>query len=99
MKFAAVLLALPLAVSAWKVTTGYWAGSESDYCTSADLAKGDGVTVSDLQTNQKVMFFSDDECEKFEFSIGEAGSSKLESDIKSFQVMEFEPDTKRGDLK
>jgi hypothetical protein len=45
------------------------------------------------------MFFSDNECEKFEFSIGEAGSSKLESDIKSFQVMEFEPGTKRGDLK
>jgi hypothetical protein len=99
MKFTAVLLALPLAASAWKVTTGYWAGSETDYCTSANLAKGQEVTVSDLPKNQKVMFFSDNECEKFEFSIGEAGSSKLESDIKSFQVMEFEPGTKRGDLK
>ncbi|PKX89386.1 uncharacterized protein P174DRAFT_455045 [Aspergillus novofumigatus IBT 16806] len=99
MKFAAVLLALPLAASAWKVTTGYWAGSEPDYCTSANLAQDEEVTVSDLSKNQKVMFFSDDECENFEFSIGEAGSSKLESDIRSFQVMEFEPDTERGDLK
>ncbi|GAQ05190.1 hypothetical protein ALT_2511 [Aspergillus lentulus] len=99
MKLAAVLLAIPLAASAWKVTTGYWAGSEPDYCTSANLAKGEEVTVSDLPKNQKVMFFSDDECEKFEFSIAEAGSSELESDIKSFQVMEFEPETKREDLK
>ncbi|RLL95930.1 hypothetical protein CFD26_101428 [Aspergillus turcosus] len=99
MKFAAALLALPLAASAWRVTTGYWAGSEADYCTSANLSKGQEVTVSDLPQNEKVMFFSDDECEKFEFSIGEAGSTALETDIKSFQVMEFEPDTKRADLK
>lgn len=72
MKFAVAFLALPLAASAWRVTTGYWAGSEADYCTSANLSKG---------------------------QIGEAGSTALETDIKSFQVMEFEPDTKRADLK
>ncbi|RHZ63457.1 uncharacterized protein CDV56_108717 [Aspergillus thermomutatus] len=99
MKFTAALLALPLAASAWKVTTGYWASSEVDYCTSATLAKGLEVTVSELPKNQKVMLFSDADCEDLEFSIAEAGTTALPTDIKSFQVLEFEPNTKRKDLK
>ncbi|KAL4881850.1 hypothetical protein BJY04DRAFT_188200 [Aspergillus karnatakaensis] len=91
MRFALSLLALPFAASAWKVTTGYWESSEIDYCTSADLSRGQDVTVGDLPSNQRVFFFSDDECEDFEFSVTKASTTTLQGDIGSFQVLEFEP--------
>ncbi|KAL2796265.1 hypothetical protein BJX66DRAFT_336278 [Aspergillus keveii] len=95
MKFTTVAatllsLALPLTTSAWAVTSGYWAGSETDYCTPASLSKGQDVTVSDLPPNQRVFFFSDDECENLEFSVTEPGQIELENDIGSFQVLDFE---------
>ncbi|KAL3483407.1 hypothetical protein BJX62DRAFT_244937 [Aspergillus germanicus] len=105
MKFttvAAILLslALPLTTTAWTVTSGYWAGSETDYCTTASLSKGQDITVSDLPPNQRVFFFSDDECENLEFSVTEPGQIELENDIGSFQVLEFENGAGEGeDLK
>lgn len=94
MKFLAALLALPLAASAWKVTTGYWESSEVEFCTPAELSKGQDLTVSELPKNQKALFFSDDECEEFEFSVAEEGTSTLKADVGSFQVLEFEPNEK-----
>lgn len=90
MKFTAAFLALPLAVSAWKITTGYWESSEVDICTPAELSAGQDLTISELPSNQRVFFFSDDECENFEFSVTEEGTTTLETDVGSFQVLEFE---------
>ncbi|KAL3456209.1 hypothetical protein BJX64DRAFT_296857 [Aspergillus heterothallicus] len=96
MRFILSLLAIPMAASAWKVTTGYWESSETDYCTSADLSKGQDVTVGDLPSNQRVFFFSDDDCEDFVFSVTEAGTTTLQADIGSFQTLEFEPKGAEG---
>jgi hypothetical protein len=90
-------LALPLTTTAWSVTSGYWAGSETDYCTPAALSKGQDITVSDLPPKQRVFFFSDDECEDLEFSVTESGSLELENDIGSFQVLDFENGAGEGD--
>ncbi|KAL2822483.1 hypothetical protein BJX63DRAFT_121959 [Aspergillus granulosus] len=90
-------LALPLTTTAWTVTTGYWAGSETDYCTPASLSQGQDITVSDLLSNQRVFFFSDDECETLEFSVTEPGTIQLKSDIRSFQVLEFDNGSGEGE--
>ncbi|RAQ45640.1 protein fmp52 [Aspergillus flavus] len=96
MKFTAALALLPLAASAWEVTTGYWKSSETDVCAKTFLPKGFHVTINDLLPGQKVFFFSDDECEDLEFSVHEVGTVKLESRVKSFTVLDFE---QKQDLK
>ncbi|KAE8150231.1 hypothetical protein BDV25DRAFT_154849 [Aspergillus avenaceus] len=90
MKFTIPLLSLLPLISAWEVTTGYWKSSETDICTPAFLPKGFHVSIDDLQPGQKVFFFEDDECEDLSFSVGEAGTVKLESRVRSFTVLEFE---------
>lgn len=90
MKFAAALALLPLAASAWEVTTGYWKSSETDVCARTLLPKGFHVTINELLPGQKVFFFSDDECEDLAFSVHEVGTVKLESRVKSFTVLDFD---------
>ncbi|KAE8380379.1 hypothetical protein BDV26DRAFT_290463 [Aspergillus bertholletiae] len=88
MKFTAALALLPLAASAWEVTTGYWKSSETDVCAKAFLPKGFHVTINDLLPGQKVFFFSDDDCDDLAFSINQGGTVKLESRVKSFTNIE-----------
>ncbi|KAL2839349.1 hypothetical protein BJY01DRAFT_250529 [Aspergillus pseudoustus] len=87
---ALVALSMAASTSAWIVTTGFWESSETDYCIPADLSQGEEVTVGDLPDSQRVFFFADDKCKDFEFSITEAGTTELQADIGSFQVLEFE---------